>query len=509
VIVGAQSLLSVGLGSELSAFLHFDYVEVRAGIDVVWLPAATPLRGMPGTKGTHGTEGTPGTEGTLDASRAVRERLELVMVGRSVSLSAQTSHLRMEGGASVLACALFRLGLQQLELDGDLAVKARSLGGGWADDVSRAFNELADLYLRGFSGEAVSGSVLPQLVRSALLSTERCASARPCAAPPEAAEGGGQDGAEEAEAAPPLGSWMQGFGMGRIFGWVVRGAVAAAGVSGVPPIVLSSTDGSVCRLEPSGALRDGASWTLEEGSTARFSLLPNNASALALVLTAVAMETRLGEARLEAGREDTLLFALDRAEASATVQLELPRPGPRSGDPRAEPNASASITTSARLRLRDVRAAVPVRFKGASRTRAARPWMFSLSELIGGAACVHVRATGKPTFSATVEALVVREGSAAEDVALEEPIPLELLPAWRPWLADTINEAAKAAEATAGSCPDASFPADLLMATPLWAVVVLLLLTGGAAAAACALRLRRALCTRPPPREGFVRMLDE
>ena len=60
---------------------------------------------------------------------------------------------------------------------------------------------------------------------------------------------------------PPLGSWMQGFGMGRVFGWVVRGAVAAAGVSGVPPIVLSSTDGSTCRLEPSGALRDGASWT--------------------------------------------------------------------------------------------------------------------------------------------------------------------------------------------------------------------------------------------------------
>jgi len=435
---------------------------------------------------------------------------------------AATSALPLAQGASALACALLRLGLAQFNLEGQVALEVEAASGGaWPDDVTQMLNTVGGLYLRALNGlsasagegslaEAVTGSIFPIVIHDALQVAERCAATKPCpfAAPTEAAASGAASaaskgvawtggGAREARSTQPeSGSWLHSVGVAPAFAAVVNTGLRLADLVQMRPLLLR-LGSQPLRLAPSGSLLTGARWASRAGARATFALLPN-VSHPSVELRDVAVEARLNTTATllvvtTAGERAHVAF--DHLDLLATVRLQLPKPSFHGTLGKRTATGDGTITSSLRLRLRDVRASVGLRFVPANGSAAAlagggavRPWMLTLGDLLGGVSCVHARVSagadtggGAPTLAATVEALELHEGSEVHFRSLEEPILLELIAAWRPALAAEMNRALQAAEEEEPPCEAGSGLGGLLLAAPLWAVLALLLLLAAAA----------------------------
>lgn len=465
--VADSSFMSLIFGYDLNATLDFEFLEVRAAANFIWLPTAEPEGPRLGGSQARGYE--------LDPSKAIKQRIQFGMVGKNFTTSTQSSLLHMHKGASVFACAMLKLGLQDFSVDGDVNIHARAAGGDWEEDAAAFFNELLGFVLTnvnalpasGVAGSAslthaLSGSVLRQL-----LTAEECASVRPCGSETLARDAG------DGEASSPSGSWMNWLGVGHAFGMVVNFGLSMADLAALQPIFLRFGDEAL-RLAPTGTLLDGATWKSSVGASALYRLLPN-ADRPSIRVSDVTLETRLHAplTKLEVeGGGDTAHLTLKYLDARVSLELLLPKKQSQLG-------SETTIKTSARLRLRDVSVAAPLRLypaddAGFAARGAVRPWMLSVGGVMGGVSCVHARVSGgAPTLSATVEALDISEGVARgmdflERTLLDEPIPLELLSPWAPFFADLVNEMAALTEQDAGGC-SASGPAS---AIPLWALMV-------------------------------------
>lgn len=432
--LGARSLVDVGVGSELSALLAFDYLDLRAAVRAVWTPRRAPHSwASPGLRPPADPAAPPGGDADLDSARAISQTFQFGFRGRELIAQTQTSALPLSQGASALVCALYELGVAQFDLSGEALLDATAVSGGaWPADVVAAFNAVSGMYLRAANGlssapggafgetsrtsvaEAVGGSILPIVIRNTLATAARCAERRPCPyaegageagiapvgagtvvdsaaagsstvgapegggaiddarTPPDGGRAGASGAGSSAPPAAPSGSWMRWVGIAHAFAALVNAGLRAADVVKLQPILLD-LGGRPLRLRPTGSLLHGARWASDTGAAATFALLPN-VTEPSVVLREVVGKTQLnpeGTSLLVTAGDDQAVIVLDHLDLSATLTLQLPAPSSHGELGRRAATGDGTITTSVRLRLTNVQLSLPLLFFPANGSAAA------------------------------------------------------------------------------------------------------------------------------------------
>jgi len=430
ITLGARSLVNVNVGTAISGFAAFDYIDLRANLNVVWSPKLSRAKfithqeqvarlgsGNPLSDAQEAAEAVVGGAATavgpnMDGGRVLSQGFVVGLRGHDVSANARTSALPLAQGASVLACALYEFGVSTVDVNGNIELDAGALGAGaLPEDVVHAVNSVLAIYLKAVNGmsaapgpvqhtgasvaQLVSGSILPIMLRNAIATAARCATRKPCpygnqrdisAVGGETALGelGGEDatgahgqgrgGASSADGSTSFASasWMRWFGIAPAFAALVNAALRAADLVKLQPMLLD-LGGRPLRLRPSGSLLNGARWASDLGAHATFALLPNRSSP-SVTLRDVAGEAKLDpqRTRLVVGDSGEIaLISLTHMDVEGTLKLQLPTPSFHGQLGRRSARGDGTISAAVRLRLRDVQAILPLRFFRAKSSAAA------------------------------------------------------------------------------------------------------------------------------------------